>query len=64
MYFIGPKVLELYEDAFYLGSLVVDINRGVKKLLPKSGDKSQVKNWIPITHLNLSYKIVHKVLAR
>lgn len=41
---IGPELLELYEDSFNQGSLGADINRGVIKLLPKDGDKTQVKN--------------------
>lgn len=42
----------------------LDINRGIIKLLPKGDDKTQVKNWRPIALLNLSSKIVAKVLAR
>ena len=58
------ELLGVYEEAFKKGSLGGSINKGVIKLLPKVGDKSLVKNWRPITLLNLSYKILAKVLAR
>ena len=61
---IGLELLELYENAYHLVSLGADINEGVIKLLPKRGDKSEVKNWRPMTLLNLSYKIIAKILAR
>ena len=41
-----------------------NINKGVIKILPKTRDKTLVKNWRPITLLNLSYKILAKALAR
>ena len=40
------------------------MNRGIIKLLPKVGDKFLVINQRPITLLNLSYKIIAKLLAR
>jgi hypothetical protein len=33
------------------------------KLIPKDGDKTPVKNWRPITLLNVSYKILAKILT-
>lgn len=61
---ISSELLEVYEEAFEFGSLGNNINIGLIKLLPKDGDKSQVKNWRPITLLNISYKIIAKILAR
>ena len=61
---IGEELLLFYNDAFDNDSLGSDMNRGIIKLLPKTGDESFVKNWRPITLLNLSYKIIAKLLAR
>ena len=41
---IGEELLLFYNDAFNNGSLGSDVNRGVIKLLPKSRNKSLVKN--------------------
>lgn len=54
---------ELYTKAYENVSLGELINKGIIKLLPKEGDKSLIKNWRPITLLNVSYKILAKVLA-
>ena len=61
---IGEEILLFYNDAFDNGSLGSNVNRGIIKPLPKIGDRSLVKNWRPITLLNLSYKIIAKLLAR
>ena len=61
---ITVEILRLYEEEFAKGSLGKDINKGVIKLLPKTRDKILIKNWRPITLLNLSYKILAKALAR
>ena len=46
-----------------IGSLGQDVNRGIIKLLPKDGDKTLIRNWRPITLLNVSYKILAKIMA-
>ncbi|XP_059064589.1 uncharacterized protein LOC131856711 [Cryptomeria japonica] len=46
-----------------VGTLSSEINRGNIKLLPKDGDKTFIRNWRPITLLNVSYKILAKILA-
>lgn len=61
---ISLDLLDLYNEAFNKGSLGSIINRGIIKLIPKEGDKTNIKNWRPITLLNVSYKILAKVLAR
>lgn len=61
---VVDDLLGVYAKAFEVHSLGKDINKGVIKLLPKNGDKYQVKNWRPITLLNLSYKILAKLLAK
>lgn len=45
------------------GTLDSSINSGLIKLLYKGGDKDLIKNWRSITLLNVSYKVLAKILA-
>jgi hypothetical protein len=54
---------DVYTEAISKGTLGPKINKGIIKLLPKDGDKALIKNWRPITLLNVSYKILAKILA-
>ena len=38
-------------------------NRGIITLMFKSGEREDIKNWKPITLLNVDNKIVSKILA-
>jgi hypothetical protein len=40
------------------------INKGMITLIPKSGDRSKLTNWHPITLLGSIYKILAKILPR
>jgi hypothetical protein len=40
------------------------VNKGIITLIPKSGDRSRLNNWRPITLLGNIYKILAKTLAR
>ena len=47
-----------------LGELSEEQRRGIVTLLPKAGkDLKHVKNWRPISILNVDYKIIAKILA-
>ena len=47
-----------------IGELSCEQRRGVITLIPKAGkDLKYVKNWRPITILNIEYKIIAKILA-
>ena len=61
---ISSDWLALYEDSFIRGFSGRNINKGMIKLIPKNGDKYEIKNWRPITLLNISYKIIGKLLAK
>lgn len=61
---IAKDLLGVYEEAFEVGTLGKEINKGVIKIFPKSGDKYHVKNQRPVTLLNFSYKILAKLLAK
>ena len=53
----------MYFDAYDKGTLGCLINRDIIKLIPKEGDKAFLKNWRPIILLNVSYKILAKIMA-
>ncbi|KAL3696393.1 hypothetical protein R1sor_010469 [Riccia sorocarpa] len=45
------------------GKLTWKQQQGVIKLIPKEGDLQAIKNWRPISLLNLGYKLIAKLLA-
>lgn len=49
-------------EVFPIGSLGNNTNRSIIKFIPKGGDKILIKNWRPITLLNVSYKTWLKFL--
>lgn len=59
---INGDLLQVYQEALGQGTLGKIINKGIIKLLPKGGDKTLIKKLRPITLLNVSYKILEKVL--
>ncbi|GBG76275.1 hypothetical protein CBR_g22023 [Chara braunii] len=61
---VGPILLRLFNRIVEGGTLTEDMKFGVITLLYKKGDKRNVRNWRPISRLNVSYKILAKVLAR
>jgi hypothetical protein len=50
-------------EIFYQKLLSESQNRGIITLMFKSGEREDIKNWRPITLLNVDYKIVSKILA-
>lgn len=59
-----PILLEIYEEVFKSGILTNSMKRGVITLIYKNkGDRRNLKNWRPISLLNVDYKIIAKVLA-
>jgi hypothetical protein len=60
---IGADLLEACQNAFNSGVLHKDLNTGTLCLIPKSGDKTNLKNWRPIILLGSVYKCIAKLLA-
>ena len=58
-------LLNSYNEAFRKGSLSVSQKRGTITLIPKGDENlTELKNWRPISLLNVDYKILSKVLAK
>ena len=58
-------LLNSYKEAFHKGSLSVSQKRGTIALILKVDDNlTELKNWCPISLLNIDCKILSKVLAR
>ena len=60
---LGDELVRVYNHAFRVGPLSVSQRRGVISLLFKKGDRTQLKNWRPITLLTTDYTILAKALA-
>ncbi|GBG91523.1 hypothetical protein CBR_g52557 [Chara braunii] len=61
---VGPILVRLFNRVLEGGKLTEDMCRGVITLMYKKGDKLNVRNWRPITLLNVAYKILAKALSR
>jgi hypothetical protein len=61
---LGPIYLNCITEIFKSGEMSHDQKNGIISLIPK-GDKNPryIKNWRPISLLNVDYKILTKVLA-
>ena len=61
---LGPKPLMGYNHAFSQGELSTSQKQAVVTLIEKKGrDKRYIKNWRPISLLNVDAKIISKILA-
>ena len=62
---LGKYLLNSYNEAFNRGSLSVSQKRGTITLIPEGDENlSDLKNWRPISLLNIDYKILSKALAK
>lgn len=61
---IAPYFAEAMKMSFETGLLTVEQRRGIITLIPKKDkDRRFIKNWRPISLLNVDYKIISKTLA-
>ena len=61
--FIGEDFESVVREIFDHKLLSESQNKGIITLMFKSGEREDIKNWRPITPLNVDYKIVSKILA-
>ncbi|KAK3525572.1 hypothetical protein QTP70_000458 [Hemibagrus guttatus] len=60
---IGQDVLDVLRDSIQRGELPLSCRRAVLTLLPKKGDLTHLKNWLPISLLCTECKLLSKALA-
>ena len=61
---VGKLVFASFQSAWAHGKLSMSQHRGLIKLIPKEGkDPLWVKNWRPITLLNVDFKMLTKALS-
>lgn len=60
---INETLIKAYNASYQNGELSETQKRGIITLLDKGKDRTELKNWRPITLLNVDYKILSKVLA-
>ena len=61
---LGPLLLRVANQCFQSNSLCDSMKGSVTRLLfKKRGDRRDLKNWRPISLLNVDYKIISKVIT-
>lgn len=60
---VGSDLTSLLNEVCQQGVLPDWMNKGMVRLIPKGFDRLHPKDWRPITLLNLSYKVLAKLLA-
>ena len=60
---LGPHLLDLYNFSFELGCFSESMQSSITRLIYKKGERKSLKNWRPISLLNIDYKIASKALA-
>ncbi len=60
---IGEDLVEVFNTAYTANCLTKSQKTAILTLLYKNGEKEDVKNWRPISLLNLDFKILAKCLA-
>ena len=63
-YLIGDDLADSFNSAYQNGHLSISQWRGVISLIPKEESSLKLQNWIPITLLNVGYKIASKAIAK
>jgi hypothetical protein len=60
---MAQDFLEMTLEFWRTGELVPKMKEGLIKLIPKKADKRRLKDWRPLTMLNVAYKVIAKLLA-
>jgi exonuclease III len=60
---IGPKFCEIVKGIFHQGKLPLTMSQAHVRLLFKKGDRSDIRNYRPISLLGVDYKIISRALS-
>ncbi len=60
---VAPTLLRAFTMMLKEGATSEYINKGLITLIPKSGDRTKLSNWRPITLLGTIYKVLAKTLV-
>ncbi|GBG76361.1 hypothetical protein CBR_g22108 [Chara braunii] len=60
---VGPALVEVYNEVLTGGRLGSGMTHGVISLMFKKGDKANVRNYRPISVLNMTYKVLAKTMV-
>jgi len=61
---LGGNLLDCYNKAFQENQLSISQRRGIISLIPKGEENwNEITSWLPITLLNVDYKILAKMIA-
>ena len=61
---LTPLLLQLYNNMYLRGASPPSQKNGIIKLIPKTGTRTDINNWRPISLLNCDYKILAKIIAK
>ncbi|CAM2119839.1 unnamed protein product [Caretta caretta] len=60
---LGPDLVTVWAESLQSGVLPLSCRRAVLALLPKKGDRRDLRNWRPVSLLSTDYKIVAKAIS-
>ena len=59
----SPLSLQLFNNIYIRGDTPESLKNAIVKLILKSGSRTRVENWRPISFLNCDYKILDKIIS-
>ena len=60
---LGQDLIHVFNSCYTAGSLALSQRRGVISLSFKKGDRLDMRNWRPISLLNVDYKLAARAIA-
>ncbi|CAM2103865.1 unnamed protein product [Caretta caretta] len=60
---LGPDLVTIWAESLQSGVLPLSCSRALLTLLPKKGDRRDLRNWHPVSLLSMDYKVVAKAIS-
>ncbi|CAM4668078.1 unnamed protein product [Lepidochelys olivacea] len=60
---LGPDLVIIWAESLQSGVLPLSCRRALLTLLPKKGDRRDLRNWHPVSLLSMDYKVVAKAIS-